>query len=56
MKQPLIILSVILLLQAVFGAYCNGKPGPYYTNDLPIWAGEPTLLAKHKYGQLFQIG
>ena len=56
MKQPLIILSVLLLLQATLGAYCHGKPGPYYTNDLPIWDGEPTLLARHKYGQLFSIG
>ena len=56
MKQPLIILSLLLLVQVAFGAYCNGKPGDYLTNDLPIWNEQPVLLAKHKYGQLFQIG
>jgi len=56
MKQSLIILSVLLLVQVTFGAYCHGKPGNYYTNEQPIWSGEPVLLGKHKYGQLFQIG
>lgn len=56
MKVQLLILLVGVFLQSAVGAYCNGKPGAYYVNDEPIWAGKSTLLKKHKYGELHQIG
>ena len=56
MRSLLIILLVLAFAWTSLNAYCNGKPGQYYTNDEPIWDGEHKLLGKHKYGQLFEIG
>lgn len=52
MRSLLIILLNLLLISLVNNAYCNGKPGQYYTNEEPIWGGDSKLLKHHKYGQL----
>lgn len=46
----------MLLVQWCENAYCNGKPGQYYTNSEPIWKEKSRLLKKHQYGQLHEIG
>ena len=56
MKGPLLILLGLLCLQAVLGAYCHGKPDKYNVNEQPIWGGKSTLLKRHQYGELHQIG
>ena len=56
MKNQLLILLVLLLLQEAQTAYCHGKPNQKYINNEPIWAGEHKLLRKHQYGQLYEIG
>lgn len=56
MRVLLLILPTLLLAYAVSAAYCNGKPGQRYVNNEPIWSGEPRLLKKHQYGQLYEIG
>lgn len=54
--MKLYILLVACLLYCGFSAYCNGKPGPYYVNNEPIWKEQPRLVKTHKYGKLFEIG
>lgn len=56
MKLYILLVSVACLVCVGFSAYCNGKPGPYYVNNEPIWKGEPRLVKTHKYGKLFEIG
>ena len=56
MRNLLIILQVLAIIQATQAAYCHGKPGQYYINNEPIWNAEPRLLRKHQYGQLYEIG
>jgi hypothetical protein len=51
-----ILLIISSLLYCGFSAYCNGKPGPYYVNNEPIWKEEPRLIKTHKFGKLFEIG
>ncbi len=54
--MKLYILLLILLTYYGFCAYCNGKPGPYYVNNEPIWKETPRLVKTHKHGKLFEIG
>ena len=56
MRTISILLLLLALTNAVLSAYCNGKPGQYYVNNEPIWQGQPKLLKKHQYGQLYEIG
>jgi hypothetical protein len=46
----------MLTIVIVDSAYCHGKPGEYYVNNLPIWKGNPRLLKTHKYGKLYDVG
>lgn len=56
MRGLLIILLVGACVQLASSAYCHGKPGNYYVNNEPIWSGQSTLIKKHQYGELHQIG
>ena len=56
MRTLLIFLLALLATQLTHAAYCNGKPGQKYINNEPIWNGQPKLLKKYQYGQLYEIG
>jgi len=56
MRPFLNVVLLCLLIFTLHAAYCNGKPGAYYTNNQTIWASNPRFLKKHQYGKLYEIG
>lgn len=50
MKALSIILSLLLIIQVVHTAYCNGKPKDYFVNNQPIWKGNGKLIKTNQYG------